>query len=234
MWCFPALYVIYKRGMLFGTMIGVFTFTCSFLYHSMESLEINQFYLSYSDWHKLDNIGSIMSLIYLFVHLMDNLEYSEGIYISIHETKVDRVYCYLGLFITLLMQTKHPWDIENTVVPIVLFFCLAVGKAIFYRRPRINWQYFRYGCGILTLGIFCFYKGLDDANDYLRIWHGLWHICGSTFMFYFYQSIRKDTGIRGLEIEISPRHEYYSFWNTLVYMYTCGYFPKEFGLHRDI
>ena len=106
--CFPGLYVIYKRNMLFGFMIGIFTVICSFMYHSMESLEIKLLYITYSDWHKLDNIGSIMSLIYLFVFLMDNLENSNGIYISEHENKIDRTLCYAGLFITLLMQANHP------------------------------------------------------------------------------------------------------------------------------
>lgn len=232
--CFPVLLVIYKRKMVFGTMIGVFTFICSFLYHSMESLEIQEFYLTYSDWHRLDNIGSIMSLIYLFVHLMDNLEYSNGIYLSAHENIIDRVLCYLGLFITLLMQTKHPWNLENTVVPIAIFASITIGKTILYRKPRLHKQNFGFGCAILALGLICFYKGLDDNHDYLRIWHGCWHICGSAALFYFYQSIRKDEKIQGIHIEISHKDEYFTLWATILQVYSCGFWTNKTKIHREV
>ena len=108
LFCFPCLYIVYKRKMVFCFINGLFTFLCSFMYHSMESLNIKTFYLTCTDWHKLDNIGSIMSLVYLMVFLMDNLEYSHGLYLSEYENKVDRIILYLALFITLFMQTDHP------------------------------------------------------------------------------------------------------------------------------
>lgn len=225
--CFPALYVVYKRGMVFGFMIGFFTFFCSLMYHSLDSLEIPQVYITRSEWHKLDNIGSIMSLIYLAVFLMDNIEKVEGKYSSEYEGKTDRALCYFGLFITLLMQTKHPWDIENTVVPVVIFYVALAFKLIFYRRPRIYYDNFNRGCLILGFGFFCFYKGLDDDNDYLRIWHGIWHCCGSTSLFYFYQSLSKNKHL--LDLEIDPGHIYqnYSYFRTFLYIYSLGYFKNS-------
>jgi predicted membrane channel-forming protein YqfA (hemolysin III family) len=41
-----------------------------------------------------------------------------------------------------------------------------------------------------ALGLFFFYLGLDDANDYLRIYHGIWHICASVFGYYCLTSVR--------------------------------------------
>ena len=217
--CFPTLYVVYKRDMVFGFMVGTFTFICSFMYHSMESLEIKKFYITCSQWHELDNIGSILSMIYLIVFMMDNLEYSGGIFVSIYETKADRILCYSGLFVTLFMQAKHPWDIENTVVPILLYASISLFKIIFIRKPRINKPFFYSGLWILSVGIVCFYKGLDDANDYLRIWHGMWHFCGSTSLFYFYQSVPKDLSLPKLHMEPGPKYKHYSYPSTFLYIF---------------
>jgi predicted membrane channel-forming protein YqfA (hemolysin III family) len=224
--CFPGLYLLYQKNLVFTLIIGVFTFICSFMYHSMESLEINVFYLTRADWHKLDNIGAIMTLICLFVYLMDNLEYANGTYISKYENKVDRVLYYTGLVVTLVMQTKHPWDLENTVFPILLYFCIGIGKILFVRKPRIKARYFYRGCGILALAFVCFYKGLDDSKDYLRIWHGLWHICGSLALFNFYQSIRKHQQIDYLYVETDKRYPYYPFLPTFFKVCSLGFYEK--------
>jgi predicted membrane channel-forming protein YqfA (hemolysin III family) len=220
---FPALYVVYKRGMLFGFMVGFFTFLCSLLYHSLDSLEIPSFYITRSDWHKLDNIGSIMSLIYLAVFLMDNVDKVKEKYSSEYEGRTDRALCYFGLFVTLLMQTKHPWDIENTVIPVVLFYAILVVKIVFYRRPRIFFQKFYPGCAILVFGFYCFYRGLDDDNDYLRVWHGIWHCCGSSSLFYFYQSLSKHQHMASLEIDPGPTYQNFSYFKTLAHIYSLGY-----------
>jgi hypothetical protein len=225
-WCFPCLYLIYKRKMVFGFMLGSFTFLCSLIYHSMDSLEIHEMYLTASDWHRLDNIGSIMSLIYLFVFLMDNLDRDGDIYISCYESNTDRVLLYLGLFITLLMQTKHPWDLENTLIPILLYGVVLILKVLLVRRPRIIRQNFSKACSILGFGFYCFNKGLDDANDYLRMWHGIWHFCGSASLFYFYQSVPKDKPLKMIHFEPGPNYPTYGFWRTLVYVYSCGLYMK--------
>ncbi|OMJ83398.1 hypothetical protein SteCoe_15663 [Stentor coeruleus] len=227
LWCFPCLYVVYHRKMLFVFMTGIFTFVCSFMYHSMESLEINKFYLTASQWHRVDNIGSILSLINLFVFLMDNLDYIDGVYISKYETNIDRALCYSGLFLTLFMQTKHPWDLENTIIPVALYLFILIGKVLFIRKPRLNHKYFVRAWSIMVFGFICFYKGLDDANDYLRIWHGIWHFCGSAALFYFYQSIHKDKPLLNINIETSKSAKNYRFLPVLIYIFTFGWYKKS-------
>ena len=32
------------------------------------------------------------------------------------------------------------------------------------------------GLIVLGVGLIFFYLGLDEFNDYLRIWHGIWHL----------------------------------------------------------
>ena len=40
------------------------------------------------------------------------------------------------------------------------------------------------GISALCVGIFFFVDGLDDPNDYLRISHGIWHVCASAFGYF--------------------------------------------------
>jgi len=213
--CFPALFIVHTQKMLFAFMVGSFTFICSLLYHCLESLEVPSLYLTRSDWHKLDNIGSIMTLIYLAVFLMDNIDESSNDHSGRFECTTDRALCYLGLFLTMIMQTKHPWDLENTLVPVVLFYLILIGKTVFVRKPRINRKNFHKGIGVLGFGVVCFYKGLDDDNDYLRIWHGLWHCGGSISLFYFYQSLLKDKSIGSVQ-GVQQNFGYLQTWGLLI------------------
>ena len=46
-----------------------------------------------------------------------------------------------------------------------------------------------FGLISLTLGICCFSIGLDDANDYLRLFHGIWHVFASGFGYFCLKSV---------------------------------------------
>ena len=43
---------------------------------------------------------------------------------------------------------------------------------------------FRTAIAGLCLALVCFVKGLDDHNDYLRLWHGCWHAFGAVFSYF--------------------------------------------------
>ncbi len=218
--CLPALYLIYRKGMLLNLNIGIFTMITSFMYHGMESLQIKEIYLTPGGWHKLDNIGSILCMITLLIYLMDNLDTdSEGRYLSVHDCRVDRQLAYIGLFITLLMQTSHPWHLENTVVPILLYLGLFVAKILFVRKPRYNLYYLKRGIGLLGIAVFCFVKGLDDLNDYLRIWHGCWHMFGSISLFFTLHTVEKDKPDKTVHIDTFARQDKFEFWEVFFYVY---------------
>ena len=51
----------------------------------------------------------------------------------------------------------------------------------------------------MIISLFFFYKGLDDLNDYLRIWHALWHFFIGITSFYFLQ-IQEEKCISFIEI----------------------------------
>lgn len=185
--CIPALYVVYIKRMYFVLCVGIFTMITSFMYHSMESIELQHFYITTSNWHKLDNIGAIMCFIMLMVYFMDNLQITEEG--EVHSTPfcdADLILNMFGLFLTMLMQANHPWKLENTIVPILLYIGLLLYKVFFIRMPRFNGYYATRGIILMAFAVVCFVKGLDDANDYLRIWHGLWHMSTGISSFFLW------------------------------------------------
>jgi Protein of unknown function (DUF3522) len=224
--CFPSLYVIYHKGMYFQFHVGVFTFITSFMYHSLESVEWKQFYIETSTWHKLDNIGSITCFIMLFVYWMDNLYYKKGSYYSKHSVPTDLHLNMIGLFLTMLMQAKGPWALENTIYPILLYFILFILKVLFVRRPRFNGYYIKRGACMLFIAIFFFSKGLDENTDYLRINHGMWHCFVGISSFFLWQSIDKDRVISS-EIIKYPNQPRFEIRFVLKKILTLNFFKDE-------
>ena len=208
--CFPALYVAYHKRLYFQFYFGLFTFLTSLMYHSLESLELKELYLKVSEWHKLDNIGSIQCFIMLMVYFMDNLDKRGDLYFSKHSSNTDTQLNLIGLFITMIMQANHPWKLENTTTPILIFVGVLCLKLVFVRKSRLNKYYFGRGVSIMTFAVYFFIRGLDDKNDFLRLNHGLWHCCCGLSSFYLWQSIDKDKGdlsIKNIKLSPQPRFE---------------------------
>ena len=221
--CFPALYVLYHKGLYFQFHVGVFTFITSFAYHSLESIQWERFYIDRGTWHKLDNIGSITCFIMLFVYWMDNLQFKRGNYYSKHVVSADTHLNMIGLFITMIMQANHPWWLENTVIPIIIFFVLFLIKVIFIRRPRFNSYYIIRGACLLLVAIYFFTKGLDENSDYLRINHGMWHCFVGMSSFFLWQCIDKDK-INDSQIIKFSNQERYNFWVVIGKIVTLKFF----------
>ena len=169
----PAMYYVYKKQRYYEAYIGLFTFITSFLYHVCESLE-SSFYLEQDRWHILDNIGSICCLNSLIINLMkDGKSHHEQLKLNLS-----------SLFLVITMQTKDPWDLYNTVFPLIVFTVVLFYD--FYKRgvPKYNKEAIKKGCSI---AISMFIKGLNDGDDYLRIAHSLWHITIGWSTFYLWQ-----------------------------------------------
>ena len=60
------------------------------------------------------------------------------------------------------------------------------------------------------LAFYCFGRGLDDDNDYLRIFHGMWHCFGSVAIFYINQSVDRN-------------QKTYGFWKSCKIVYTFSW-----------
>mmetsp|Transcript_27135 Transcript_27135/g.26796 ORF Transcript_27135/g.26796 Transcript_27135/m.26796 type:complete len:116 (+) Transcript_27135:243-590(+) len=115
-----------------------------------------------------------MCFISLIIYWMDNLQVKgKNIYSSRLLCDVDIMLNFGGLFLTMLMQLNHPWEIKNTITPILIFGSICIIKNLFYRPSRFNRKYVIKGSVILCFAVICFIKALDEENDYLRLYHGL-------------------------------------------------------------
>ena len=80
-------------------------------------------------------------------------------------------------------------------------------------------MYLKRGIGLLGIAVFCFVKGLDDLNDYLRIWHGCWHMFGSISLFFTLQTVEKDKPDKTVHIDTFARQDRFEFWEVFLYIY---------------
>jgi predicted membrane channel-forming protein YqfA (hemolysin III family) len=87
------------------------------------------------------------------------------------------------------MQTKHPWELHNTYVPVLLFVAILFIKIAMREPTKYNREQTKLGLFFMVFAVTCFILGLDDDNDYLRIYHGFWHLFGSIANFYLWQVI---------------------------------------------
>ncbi|CAG9327154.1 unnamed protein product [Blepharisma stoltei] len=224
----PAIYVCYKKKLYFPFCIGLFTCFTSFVYHSLDSVLWSSFYIKSQEWHKLDNIGSIMCFITLMIYWMDNLQQKDKTtYTSRPYCDLDLFLSFSGLFLTMLMQAHHPWYLQNTFTPILTFVFICGVKNLLYRRARFNKGYMVKGGLILVLAVICFIKALDENQDYLRIYHGLWHCGGSISSFYLWQTIDKDREIKGLNVIKYCKQQRFEFSRVLSEMVTLKFISKR-------
>ena len=94
---------------------------------------------------------------------------------------------YISTFLILIIQKRGPWNLSNTIIPIllcglyVLYNLLRYGIPVYYKP-----QLFK-GIIFFGIGIIMFIRGLDDLNDYIRIYHTLWHIFIGIAFYYLWQ-----------------------------------------------
>ena len=139
-------------------------------------------------WHRLDNIGCISAFNMLAIYLLD---------IGESNAKLRAFLEHFQFGIVMILQEWKPWDMRVTLFPIVVFNSLIVIKYVVLRRP-IRWRLDKLKMSSISLipAVYCFYRGLDDARDYLRMWHGMWHCLIGISMYWLWQVI-----------PIAPHHE---------------------------
>ena len=172
----PVTILVFRKNNIFTFCFALFSSITSVFYHVCESLDIIIF-LPQLKWHELDNIGAICSLNSLILVLTSYFPDLD---------KQDKLN-YFSIFIALIFQQKGPWDILNTLYPIFLFLFIALYDILKRGLPKFNRDALYFGGSVLMIAIAMFVKGLDDGNDYLRIYHSLWHVSIGVSSFYLYQ-----------------------------------------------
>ena len=172
----PTILLIFHQKDIFSYYIGYFSMIVSMMYHFCESLDV-VIILEQLKWHELDNIGAIYSFSQMTLPLtIKNKDLN-------YKTKKN----YIFFFFLLFIQQRGPWELINTVLPIVLDFLYAFILIFKYGKPTYNKSTLQKACLFMLIALIFFYKGLDDLNDYLRIWHSLWHFFVGITSFYFMQ-----------------------------------------------
>jgi predicted membrane channel-forming protein YqfA (hemolysin III family) len=177
----PGLCLMKYQGRMFSYYFSIFGIVVSFMYHLCESLDII-IIIPQLKWHELDNIAALYCLNNLMLSFT-----KMGLNIDEIEKKN-----YISTFIILLVQKRGPWDLTNTIIPIVLcalyviYHLMRYGFPVYYRPQMVKGGIF------FAIGVVMFIRGLDDLNDYIRIYHTLWHIFIGTAFYYLWQAQYKN------------------------------------------
>jgi predicted membrane channel-forming protein YqfA (hemolysin III family) len=77
----------------------------------------------------------------------------------------------------MLLQEADPWNLVNTVAPIlVAFICLVCKHAMARKLPNYNWDVLMKSIVGNAIAFSFFARGLDERTDPYRSFHGCWHI----------------------------------------------------------
>lgn len=172
----PGLCLMKYQGRIFSYYFSIFGIIVSFMYHLCESLDII-IIIPQLKWHELDNIGAIYCLNNLMLSFTKS-----GLNIEEIERKN-----YISTLFILLIQKRGPWDLTNTIIPIficglyVIYDFMKNGMPTYYKPQLIK------GIIFFGIGLIMFIRGLDDLNDYIRIYHTLWHIFIGIAFYYLWQ-----------------------------------------------
>ena len=172
----PGLCLMKYQGRIYSYYFSIFGIIVSFMYHLCESLDII-IIIPQLKWHELDNIGAIYCLNNLMLSFTKS-----GLNIEEIERKN-----YLSTLLILIIQKRGPWDLTNTIIPIVLCGLYVIYNLLRYGIPQYYKPQMIKGIIFFGIGLIMFIRGLDDLNDYIRIYHTLWHIFIGIAFYYLWQ-----------------------------------------------
>ncbi|CAK9065624.1 unnamed protein product [Durusdinium trenchii] len=157
----PVFVLTYQEGMHYECIIGFFTMVTSSLYHVCESLQ------------------AVTAL------LLNIANFAQGPRPSAFRELRNS----LATSVVVCFQVASPWNLMHTILPLVFGFVLLLVELAYWRRlPSFGKAdlFKTLLCG--SAAGLCFYKGLDETKDYLRLWHGGWHLCVSAMTYFSVKS----------------------------------------------
>ena len=177
----PGLFLMKYHGRIFSYYFSIFGIFVSFMYHLCESLDIIIF-IPQLKWHELDNIAAIYclnNLILSFTKLGLDIDHIEKLN-------------YISSLLIIIIQKRGPWDLINTILPVVICIIYAIYHMIKNGVPKYYKPQLIKGGILFGIGLIMFIRGLDDLNDYIRIYHTLWHLFIGTAFYFLWQVQYKD------------------------------------------
>jgi len=174
----PLVYLLKLQKRYFEVYLAIYTFVTSFFYHVCEGLDYD-IYMNQKKWHICDNIGSITAMNTILVYFMGLKSY-----------EAELKYNIISLFLIITFQIDEPWDLNNTIFPILIFVVILLYHVFFIGiEYKINKEMLQRGLLLFSIAVFFFYFGLDEHTDYLRIVHSWWHIFIAWSTFYLRQAV---------------------------------------------
>ncbi|CAK9061312.1 unnamed protein product [Durusdinium trenchii] len=175
----PVFVLTYQEGMHYECIIGFFTMVTSSLYHVCESLQVKFLGFNHGRWHHMDNVFAVTAL------LLNIANFAQGPRPSAFRELRNS----LATSVVVCFQVASPWNLMHTILPLVFGFVLLLVELAYWRRlPSFGKAdlFKTLLCG--SAAGLCFYKGLDETKDYLRLWHGGWHLCVSAMTYFSVKS----------------------------------------------
>ncbi|KAL6050518.1 Transmembrane protein [Balamuthia mandrillaris] len=174
----PGVVLCWRREWYYEVVLGAAAFLTSVFYHVADIH--HRLYPRYKDWlgmtsgnwHRLDNIFCILCLNSLAFFLS-----------GWEDRKSKELFRWVLLCWTLWCQERGPWDVTFTLLPIATSIVCVMLRLLQERLLA--------GCLLMSIAFVFFVLGLDERNDFLRIYHGLWHMLGGLAMWAFLSS-KKD------------------------------------------
>ncbi len=153
------------------------------MYHCCDSIDRDLF-LTELQWHRLDNIGALMCFTNLFTFLMDNRNRDIDISINLAE-----------FLMHLILQEKDPWNVMFTIIPILLSSLKPLVKMVILKK-FLPYRAVPFTLGIVALfvGFAFFFLALDDDHDFLRIYHGMWHMSVGSASYFLWNCLPDGKG----------------------------------------
>lgn len=169
---FPAIVASFRQDTP-TSFIGIATMLTSGLYHAADSVERKVLGMNAGQWHRLDNTFAITSFVNSFL-------------INSYLTRPTLDLWRWGMFLLILcLMEYNPWALGCTLGPIFISVCVFL-HALCTKRSlaRALWnKESKTALVFLLCAVVCFYKGLEQQLDYLRMWHGGWHLFVGAFAY---------------------------------------------------
>eukprot|EP00913_Durusdinium_trenchii_P031299 g29306.t1 len=194
----PVFVLTYQEGMHYECIIGFFTMVTSSLYHVCESLQVKFLGFNHGRWHHMDNVFAVTALLLNIANFaqgprpsafreLRTLGQNEAWWSarSVPRSRGGLTRNSLATSVVVCFQVASPWNLMHTILPLVFGFVLLLVELAYWRRlPSFGKAdlFKTLLCG--SAAGLCFYKGLDETKDYLRLWHGGWHLCVSAMTYF--------------------------------------------------
>lgn len=157
----PVMVILWRRRRMFDFACSVGGFLSSVVYHWADTTGSAAGFGPLR-WHQIDNIFSHAGFVILAANFMQFKQlYWEELFKS------------LGLVIIVFAQVLDPWNIAFTFGPLGLMFAISAVKVWLTGMPKLHGPQVKAGVALMLVAGIGFVKGLDDENDYLRLWHGM-------------------------------------------------------------